>query len=41
MTHYVASVHELIDQMIAANTESLPQVAEVVANSIAGDGVLQ
>lgn len=40
MTDYVANVHELIDQMVSANAESLPQVAEVIANSIEGDGVL-
>lgn len=40
MSNYIADVHQLIDEMVAANRESLPNVAEIIAKSLAQDGVL-
>ena len=40
MSQYIADVHRLIDEMVEANTSSLPAVADVIAQSLADDGVL-
>lgn len=40
MRTYIADVHQLIDEMTAANTESLPMVVDVIARSLANGGVL-
>lgn len=40
MSRYIAEVHRLIDEMMEANSESLPRVAKIIAGSLANDGVL-
>ena len=40
MNQYIADVHRLIEDMVAANSESVPAVADIVAESIAHGGVL-
>lgn len=40
MTTYINDVHHLIDEMAAANEKSLQSVANLIAESLASDGVL-
>lgn len=40
MSQYIADVHRLIDEMMSANTKSLPDAANMIADSLADDGVL-
>lgn len=40
MSSYIHDVHGLIDEMVAANTQSLPAVANVIGQSLANNGVL-
>lgn len=40
MSQYIADAHRLIDEMTAANEESLPHVTRIIAESLANDGVL-
>lgn len=40
MSGYITDVHRLLDEMMTANAQALPEVASVIAESIASDGVL-
>lgn len=40
MNDYIANVHRLIDEMATANAESLGKISELIAASLADDGVL-
>lgn len=40
MSNYLADVHTLIDEMAAANAEAIPKIGNIIASSLANNGVL-